>query len=61
MPSKYVSIFKFIWLYKKKEFYIPLGFMLMSSKNEDLYSEIFEQLKRIILKIQKLKNSPRLK
>ena len=59
-PKNWYQLLNLFGYIKKKEFYIPLGFVLMSSKNEDLYLEIFEQLKKIIFKITK-KKLPKIK
>ena len=49
----YFIIFDYI---KKKNFYLPLACILLSSKNEALYNEVFHQLIRNIKSHTKIEN-----
>ena len=47
-PKNWFQLLNLFGYIKKKDIYISLGFILMSSKTEQLYIEVFEQFKRII-------------
>lgn len=47
-PKNCYQLFNIFWYIKNYNFYIPLALILMSSKNEDLYKEVFTQLIRLI-------------
>ena len=53
-----VNVFGFI---EKKNFYMPLAYILMSSKTFELYDEVLLQLKRFIEKYSGFKNFQEIK
>ena len=47
-PKNWYQLLNIFGFIKKKNFYLPLTFILLNSKNEELYNECFSQLIKII-------------
>ena len=47
-PKNYYQLVNIFGFNKKKNFYMPLNFILLISKNEELYTETYAHLIRLI-------------